>query len=257
MPFKLPFSGTGDMATDIKNALEMIHQWKAALEGQRGPSIQGVVRDGSLMVPAEILANTHGIAFLFYLKAGFVFSGELGTGFVVRRLHRGEPGERWSAPSAITSGGMGWGLQIGAEKIYSAVLLQSVGAVDVFGDKAKVNFGADVALTAGPIGRHADVKGDVGTGGASLNYSYSYTRGAFAGMALNGAIASANPMMNKSFYGQDVSVRGLVGGQEALEFHTPLLDELYTQLEQLVDLARRVVEEKRAGGEKEHLISSQ
>lgn len=34
------------------------------------------------------------------------YSGELGTGFVIHRLNKDESGERWSAPSAITSGGV-------------------------------------------------------------------------------------------------------------------------------------------------------
>ena len=60
--------------------------------------------------------------------------------------------------------GMGWGLQVGAEKQYNAVFLQSKRATDVFSDKAKVNFGGDLSVTVGPVGRHADLKGEAGTG---------------------------------------------------------------------------------------------
>jgi len=258
MPFtmpKLPWSGTGDMNTDVKNAVELVQKWKAAAAGNlKGESYQGVVPDGKFMVPAEIIANTHGICFLFYVKVGFVFTGELGTGFVIRRLNRGEANERWSAPTAITSGGMGWGAQVGAEKIYTAVFLQSQAAVDVFGDKAKVNFGADAAIAAGPVGRNFDIKGEAGTGGVAVNYSYSYAAGAFAGIALNGAVMGSNPMMNETFYGQKYNAHELVHGAAGLDHQTPLLDELYRELEELFDIAKRVVNEQHSGTDKEGLV---
>jgi hypothetical protein len=39
-----------------------------------------------------------GVVFFTILKAGFMFSGKYGTGFVVTKL----PGGQWSAPSALT-----------------------------------------------------------------------------------------------------------------------------------------------------------
>jgi hypothetical protein len=71
-----PFSGTGDMATDIKNATAMVQLWKKGLQGTAEKNIHeanAVVPDGNYMVPAEIIANCHGIAFLFFVKAGFIF----------------------------------------------------------------------------------------------------------------------------------------------------------------------------------------
>lgn len=45
------------------------------------------------------------------LKAGFVWSGKLGSGIVIARLEDGS----FSAPSCIASGGVGVGFQIGAD----------------------------------------------------------------------------------------------------------------------------------------------
>jgi lipid-binding SYLF domain-containing protein len=70
--------------------------------------------------------------------------------------------------------GMGWGLQAGAQKTYNAVFLQSEQAVKVFGDKAKVNFGGDFGISAGPVGRNLDVKGTVGTGMRHIALSLSF-----------------------------------------------------------------------------------
>ena len=55
------------------------------------------------------------------LKAGFVFSGKAGSGLVIARL----PDGSWSAPSCIATGGVGWGLQIGADITDFVIVLNS------------------------------------------------------------------------------------------------------------------------------------
>lgn len=51
-----------------------------------------------------------GLAIFTQVKAGFVWSGRMGSGVVIARL----PDGSWSAPSCIGTGGVGFGLQIGA-----------------------------------------------------------------------------------------------------------------------------------------------
>src|SRR5262245_29497031 len=72
-------------------------------------------------IPEAVMANAKGLAILTVLKAGFVFSGQGGLGLVVARtttgwmrLGRGEYGlgAGWSAPSAIATGGAGFGFQV-------------------------------------------------------------------------------------------------------------------------------------------------
>ena len=55
------------------------------------------------------------------IKAGFVFSGKAGSGLVIARL----PDGSWSAPSCIATGGVGWGLQIGADITDFVIVLNS------------------------------------------------------------------------------------------------------------------------------------
>lgn len=54
---------------------------------------------------------SHRFAIFTVLKAGFVWSGKAGSGVVIARLDDGT----WSAPSCIATGGVGFGLQIGAD----------------------------------------------------------------------------------------------------------------------------------------------
>ena len=58
-----------------------------------------------------MLEHARGFAIFTVLKAGFVWSGKAGSGVVIARLDDGT----WSAPSCIATGGVGFGLQIGAD----------------------------------------------------------------------------------------------------------------------------------------------
>lgn len=55
-------------------------------------------------IPLSIVKAAKGIAFLTVVKAGFVFSGTLGSGIVIVK----QPDGTWSGPSSIGVAGMGW-----------------------------------------------------------------------------------------------------------------------------------------------------
>jgi lipid-binding SYLF domain-containing protein len=82
------------------------------------------------------------------LKAGFVFSGKAGSGLVIARL----PDGSWSAPSCIATGGLGWGLQIGADITDFVVVLNTEDAVRAFSMGGNVTIGGNISAAAGPIG---------------------------------------------------------------------------------------------------------
>ena len=62
-------------------------------------------------IPKAVLLRAKGLAIFTVIKAGFVWSGKLGSGVVIARL----PDRSWSAPSCIGTTGVGFGLQIGAD----------------------------------------------------------------------------------------------------------------------------------------------
>ena len=59
-------------------------------------------------IPLAVLKGARGLAILTVVKAGAVVSYKLGTGLVIARRSDGS----WSAPSAISSVGLGWGAQV-------------------------------------------------------------------------------------------------------------------------------------------------
>lgn len=86
------------------------------------------------------MQGAKGLAFITVLKAGFLFSGRLGTGLVISRL----PDGSWSAPSAIAMSGVGWGFQMGGELTDVLLVLTTDGAVKAFSSNAQISVGTEV-----------------------------------------------------------------------------------------------------------------
>lgn len=119
----------------------------------------------------SVLPNV-GLAVFQVLKAGFVFSGKAGSGLVIARL----PDGSWSAPSCIATGGVGWGLQIGADITDFVIVLNSEDAVRAFSLGGNVTIGGNVSATAGPIGTGGSVQASLAH--PAPMFSYSKSKGA-------------------------------------------------------------------------------
>ena len=74
------------------------------------------------------MRRAKGLAIFTVVKAGFVWSARVGSGIVVARL----PDGSWSAPSTIGTGGVGFGLQAGADLSEFVMVLNSDEAVKAF-----------------------------------------------------------------------------------------------------------------------------
>jgi len=159
-------------------------------------------------IPLKILQNAKGIAFITTVRAGFVFTGTLGSGIVIAKLEDGT----WTGPSSLGVGGMGWGLQIGGTVTDSVIILNSRLAVKAFSGKGQIKFGGNLSVAAGPVGRDGDAAVNLGDGGVAACYSYSHARGAFAGLSLQGAILFARDSDNAKFYGTKVTPTAILNG---------------------------------------------
>jgi lipid-binding SYLF domain-containing protein len=157
-------------------------------------------------IPRQIMNNARGLAIVRVLKAGFVFSGQGGQGVLVARTPHG-----WSGPSFIGLGGAGWGLQVGGQITDFIFVLNTDAAVRAFSRGGNVKLGADVSATAGPVGR--DVQGDVLSTAAV--YTYSRSKGLFAGASLEGAIIATQKTANDRYYGRVVGARTILSGSVA------------------------------------------
>ena len=154
-------------------------------------------------IPRDVLRHARGLAIMSVFKAGFIFSGKGGQGVVVARTRHG-----WSGPSFIATGGAGWGLQIGAQVTDFVIVLNNDAAVRAFSRGGNVTIGGDVSAAAGPVGRTAE--GAVTP--AAAVYTYSKSKGLFAGVSLEGAVIGRQRDSNFRYYGRPVRADEILSG---------------------------------------------
>lgn len=154
-------------------------------------------------IPRTVLRHARGLAIMTIVKAGFIFSGQGGHGVVVARTGRG-----WSGPSFVATGGAGWGLQAGGEATEFVFILNTDAAVRAFARGGNVKLGADASVAAGPLGRDANV----GVTPRAAVYTYSRTKGLFAGASIEGSVIATEKGANAQYYGRPVSAAEILGG---------------------------------------------
>lgn len=176
-------------------------------------------------VPARLLEKAKGIAFLTVVKGGFGLAGvEFGTGLVVARLAE----NRWSAPSAIGTAGISWGALLGAQVSDHVFFLMTDHAVQIlFSDEGSVQLGADVGVAVGPLGRSLEGNLGAAVGNVAPIYTYSMSKGFYAGLSLDGKVIVTRNGVNEKFYGRTVSGREILAGAVPLP---PAAQPLYEAL---------------------------
>ena len=128
------------------------------------------------------------------LKAGFIFGGSGGSGVLI--VPDAKTG-KWSQPAFYTIGSVTFGLQIGGEAAEVIMYVRTQKAVDRM-LTSRLKFGGDTSISVGPVGAgaKANVVADI--------LSFSRSRGAFAGLSLEGAVVSVRDEWNSNFYGKPV-----------------------------------------------------
>jgi lipid-binding SYLF domain-containing protein len=157
-------------------------------------------------VPDLLLERAYGVAIIpDVVKVGFGVGGRRGTGVLLVRDKNG----RFSNPIfvAITGGSIGW--QIGAQKTDVVLVFTTRQGVDGISD-GKMTLGADASIAAGPIGRSASAATDQNF--SAEIYSYSRSRGLFAGVALDGSALTIERRSNTRFYGRKAGVNDIIDG---------------------------------------------
>ena len=146
-------------------------------------------------IPRELLERAEAVAvFPGVLKAAFVIGGRGGEGVISRRTPEG-----WSAPAFFKLGGGSFGFQIGADKTdYIMLFVNDGGLKGLLQDKFE--FGGDVGVAAGPVGREASATTNTKLNAGILSYSRS--KGAFIGAALKGSRIAPDNDINRTLYGK-------------------------------------------------------
>lgn len=157
-------------------------------------------------IPRDLLRDARAIAVIpDMVKAGFIFGGRRGEGLISVKTADGT----WSNPSFITMTGGSVGFQIGVSSTDVVLVFRTQRGVDSI-VRGKFTLGADASAAAGPVGRTATAATD-GNLKAEI-YSYSRSRGLFAGVALDGSALRIDYDANVLVYGSGVTPRRIFEG---------------------------------------------
>ncbi|MEA3508110.1 MAG: lipid-binding SYLF domain-containing protein, partial [Synergistota bacterium] len=100
--------------------------------------------------------------------------------------------------------GASWGLQIGVQSIALVLVITNDRGMQGFmGNNVKLS--GDLSVAAGPVGRHAEAGTDYKLS-ASI-YSYTMSKGLFAGISLEGSVVDVDEEVNSSYWGAAISAR--------------------------------------------------
>ena len=173
-------------------------------------------------IPKNLLDKAEGIAVIPHVvKAALGFGGSWGKGLIAVRNENGG----WSQPVFIELTGGSFGFQIGGQATDVVLVFTDRKGIDSL-LSAKLKLGADASIAAGPVGRTADAGTDVKL--ESAVYSYSRSKGLFAGIALNGAVVSVDKDADHKVYGDQASAKDILAmhGVQASEVTTPFVRAL-------------------------------
>lgn len=147
-------------------------------------------------IPMNLISKAKAIiVFPTMLKAGFFVGARYGKGIASVRAE--ETGE-WGPPAFLYTTGGSFGFQFGAQAIDLILLVMTQRGLEGLLNE-QFTLGGDIAISAGPVGRHAEASADVFMQGEI--YSYSISKGLFGGVSLKGTIITSDSDANLGYYG--------------------------------------------------------
>ena len=143
------------------------------------------------------------------IKAGLVIGGSGGSGVL---LARSEKTGRWSHPAFFGMGSASIGAQIGAQASEVVLLVMTRQGLDSL-LSTDIKLGADLSVAAGPVG--------TGKGAQTADVlSYARSKGAYAGLSVEGAVIKPRSKLNSAYYGKpyrpiEILIQGMASNNGA------------------------------------------
>ena len=145
-------------------------------------------------VPQALLQRAYGIAVIpDVTKAAFFLGGARGNGVLVVRDKDGH----FTDPIFVNLTGGSFGFQWGIQSTDVVLVFTTQRSINKI-TSGKLTLGADASIAAGPVGRQASAATDPTF--HSEVYSYSRSRGLFAGIALSGDALTIDNGADARFY---------------------------------------------------------
>ena len=139
------------------------------------------------------------------LRGAFIFGGAGGSGVLIVKNADGS----WSEPVFYTMGSASFGLQIGADASEIVLVVRTQRGLEAF-YSTDFRLGGDLSVAAGPAGvgaRGGGITGDF--------VSFGKSKGAYAGISVDGQGVAVADAANRNYYGKpvrptDILVKGSV-----------------------------------------------
>ncbi len=140
-----------------------------------------------------------------FVKAGFIFGGQAGSGVLLRRKHGTDD---WGYPAFYKIGGGSVGLQIGVESAEILFLIMTESGLNSLLTN-RVKLGADMSVALGTLGAGLEA-GKTAVSILTDVYSFSVSKGVFAGISFSGAVIFPDTDRNRAYYGRPVTATEIV-----------------------------------------------
>lgn len=158
-------------------------------------------------IPSSLLKVTEGIIIVpKLLNAGFVLGGKRGRGIAMVKKEDGS----WSNPIFVTLTGGSFGLQIGVQSVELVLVFKHSSSITNI-KKSSFTLGGDLSIAAGPVGRNSTANTDYKLDAEV--YSYSRSKGIFAGVSINGASLDIDTAADLRFYGKGMGPTEIFASQ--------------------------------------------
>jgi SH3 domain-containing YSC84-like protein 1 len=171
-----------------------------------------VLKDFSTMkesIPHDLISEYQGIVIIPNLiNAGLGIGGKRGRGIALVKNADGT----WSDPVFITLTGGSIGPQIGVQSVDLVLVFRHKGVLTKV-KESDFTIGGDISAAAGPVGRSSSANTDYKM--EAEVYSYSRSRGLFAGISINGSNLAIDKAANHAYYGDDLSSQDIFASNKS------------------------------------------
>ena len=170
---------------------------------------------------SHLLGRAEGIVIYPRLvNLGFGFGAMFGEGLVLRKDRLTQ---EWYGPAFIEVKTASVGLQIGIQEVSVVLVVMDDKGLAVF-KSTDFEIGADLRIASGPLGDSLQAGVDF----KDSIYTYSYSKGIYAGFTLQGSMIHADVRANKKFYGESITCKDILENKK-------VDNEVALELVQLID----------------------
>jgi len=184
-------------------------------------------------IPKKLFTASVAVVLISVVEVGFMVSGSIGTGIIMKR---NSTTGKWSHPVACGLTGLGWGFLVGGSLKDLIVFIFDNDTLNAMAyDKVGVKVGGQLEATIGTTGRSTNMDFTVSNQGIGNTISYSFSKGAFLGISVEGAVIGARHKINQSFYNRPTITPDeiFMGGVDLPANVDTKLADVYTKLELL------------------------